>query len=93
LTLNLFLTVAQSLPDGSTFKEKIMRTKSVLNWNEKLECWQAMYSGVKYMISARQLKAPETMAGSAAQASEWWAAKQAELERQLLERKCDEDQK
>lgn len=69
-----------------------MRT-SKLKWNAHLKCWCALKSGVKYMISTQQLNAPATMLGSAAQASKWWAAKQAELERQLREQECEESQK
>ena len=70
-----------------------MRTRSKPTWNGHFKCWYTLKSGVKYMISTQQLSAPATMAGSAAQASEWWAAKQAKLERQPLERECEEGQK
>ena len=87
-------TRAVRLPAGSTFKEKSMRTRSKLTWNERLKCWQVLQSGVKYMISTRQLQAPATMAGSVTQATEWWAAMQTELERQTQDcRKDEESQK
>jgi hypothetical protein len=80
------------MADGSLIKEKSMRT-STLNWNEHLKCWYALKSGVKHMISTNQLNAPATMTGSAAKASEWWSAKQVELERQSRESQCEECQK
>jgi hypothetical protein len=68
-----------------------MRTKSRLTWDDNLKCWHVLHSGEKYMISARQLQAPATMAGSVTQATAWWAAKQAEVERQAHDLQKEEE--
>lgn len=57
-----------------------MRTMSRLHWNPKLKCWEVLHSGVKYIITARKLQAPETKAGSESKAREWWTVKQTELD-------------
>ena len=58
--------------------------KDTLHWDVQRKSWRVLFQGVMNMISARQLLAPDTMAGSVTQAREWWAAKMNEL-RQVVE--------
>ena len=61
-----------------------MNRKITLHWDVQRNSWRVLFQGVMYMISARQLQAPDTMAGSVTQAREWWATKMNE-HRQVVE--------
>lgn len=57
-----------------------MPAKFDLTWDSKNRRWRKFYNGQRYVISARQLDAPETKEGSYQAANAWWSKKKAEID-------------
>jgi len=54
-----------------------------LTWDARNRRWRVMYRGKRYVVSCRQLGAPETKEGSYRKANEWWHARKHELDSDL----------
>ena len=59
-----------------------MAAKPLMTWDPKYWRWYKRYRKVRYLISCRELKVPQTKAESLAAANEWWLTKKKEVDGQ-----------
>jgi len=52
----------------------------LMTWEPNQRLWRKHYEGKRYVVSCRQLDAPETKEGSYRAANSWWSAKRAEID-------------
>ncbi len=57
-----------------------MPASYLMSWEPKSRRWWKQYKGKRYIVSCRQLGAPETKEGSYQMANEWWRARQAAID-------------
>jgi hypothetical protein len=57
-----------------------MPAKPKMTWDRRNRRWRKLYKGQRYVVSCRQLDAPETKEESYQKANDWWIAKQTEID-------------
>lgn len=57
-----------------------MPRSHLMTWEKSTRRWRKMFKGQVYVVSCRQLDAPETKEGSYQAANEWWLKQKAELD-------------
>lgn len=56
-----------------------MPAKYMMTWDHQNRRWRELHGGRRYVVSCRQLGAPENKEGSYLKANDWWQAKLAEI--------------